>query len=976
MIHRSLDRFFFSERSYHFGNCMLTTTPPALYVNGLRAIPPISENQFTFLCVLLAHAPDEVPFEYLRSQLWPKKDRMLAFNSLHGLRHETTRKLRGDYIGTTKSAYALSVPVSTHLANCPDRVENFIGRRRILSDLEYARFKPKSARPQLHVITGGPELGKTSIAIEYAYSRKDQFQFIHYIEADSEEHLRNGLIKLRERAATLTMQKRVKGDLSRRPMDMGATEESLAFDMKELLRTSNDWLLILDNLQHPSLLKEYLPEKFNGQLLITARAYGGGELDKVAEISTFPVFPFSTDEAESFIWAALGREEAIDEEESEAVAEFTKQCGAVPGRLGGQCARVHASGDRIDTFLSKQMFQDGSRGSGEKTTTTPERAQSPHLVSMRKLLQDQYTSELMRLLPFLAAEEIDMRILISGLRRGSARHKALAEAIADDVDNTLLRPLVRAKVLQPYKTRQAPARGRRQGLINSTSFRVHRERQAELLSLLSGEVQHELAREVIKLLSFALPASEQVNILASDVALHHAQNVVSWPRVLQVNIDTGHGARLCERLGAELVRRGRFGEAEKYLKRSLVICERRYGAGSADVARATGFLGLLHMKWGDRPEAERLLRGCMEQLGSSSPKERAFWLRNLAEVCWHQAKLSEGMDLYKESIEIQMQLRARSSDLESEEQLGATQHYYASLLMSLCLDQQSEDMFKAALMTKGNLNPVSAEVALSLENYAVLLADQGRLDEALRHARRALRIQHELLGSEHPDLGATCNTVAYILQERAARGSGNFNNALRFAKLGFKLRDSAFQETHGDLSESLNRLASCNLAIGKLHDAWNFALHGLRLRKDRKNAANEPSIANSLVVAGLILSKAGQTELAEKTLLRAIEMLRDSSVSGGRGHAYCLQCLGRLYRDSARRLKAKSCFETALQMAESISTSHRLSCEIREDLENCECVVAPPKTSATVLLLKLKHDGRNQEVALEDLLLSSSTSGF
>ncbi len=82
-------------------------------------------------------------------------------------------------------------------------------------------------------------------------------------------------------------------------------------------------------------------------------------------------------------------------------------------------------------------------------------------------------------------------------------------------------------------------------------------------------------------------------------------------------------------------------------------------------------------------------------------------------------------------------------------------------------------------------------MAASLNNLAVLYDNQGRYAEAEPLYERALAIQEEVLGAEHPDVAVSLNNLAalYYAQGRYAEAEPLYERALGVGEKVFGLID-------------------------------------------------------------------------------------------------------------------------------------------------------------------------------------------
>lgn len=76
-------------------------------------------------------------------------------------------------------------------------------------------------------------------------------------------------------------------------------------------------------------------------------------------------------------------------------------------------------------------------------------------------------------------------------------------------------------------------------------------------------------------------------------------------------------------------------------------------------------------------------------------------------------------------------------------------------------------MYKRALRIEEEpLGPEHPNVATTLNNMAMLLGSQGEYEEALPLIERALRIKEEALGPEHPDVAAVLSNMGGLLKSK------------------------------------------------------------------------------------------------------------------------------------------------------------------------------------------------------------------
>ena len=125
------------------------------------------------------------------------------------------------------------------------------------------------------------------------------------------------------------------------------------------------------------------------------------------------------------------------------------------------------------------------------------------------------------------------------------------------------------------------------------------------------------------------------------------------------------------------------------------------------------------------------------------------------------------------------------------------------------MHRQALDVRKRAL---GEDHP---DVATSLNNIALVLSDQGRLDEALVMHRQALDIRKRALGEDHPGVYATdLNNMARVLYKL-----GHGSEALEKAERARGIRVRVYGADHWLVADCINTKALAMHSMGKVDEA-------------------------------------------------------------------------------------------------------------------------------------------------------------
>ncbi|MGH4007489.1 MAG: FxSxx-COOH system tetratricopeptide repeat protein [Pseudonocardiaceae bacterium] len=154
--------------------------------------------------------------------------------------------------------------------NIGPRNPGFVGRDATLGQLrERLRSGGTAVVQALHGMGG---VGKTQVAIEYAYRYVGDYDLVWWVSAEE-----NGLIgeQYTELAAELNL------------VPLRADTASAVGALRAYLRGHGRWLVVLDNAESPRDLRDWLPAG-PGHTVITSRHPGWGELATRVEIDVLP----------------------------------------------------------------------------------------------------------------------------------------------------------------------------------------------------------------------------------------------------------------------------------------------------------------------------------------------------------------------------------------------------------------------------------------------------------------------------------------------------------------------------------------------------------------------------------------------------------------------------------------------------------------------------------------------------------------
>ncbi|MDQ3761960.1 MAG: FxSxx-COOH system tetratricopeptide repeat protein [Actinomycetota bacterium] len=353
--------------------------------------------------------------------------------------------------------------------NVGPRNPGFVGRDAMLVDLRDRLQSGGTAVVQaLHGMGG---VGKTQLAIEYAYRYAEAYDVVWWINAEE-----TGLIG--EQYAALAV------ELGLIPSHVDTA--SAVGALRAYLRGQGRWLLLFDNADSPADLRDWLPAG-PGHTLITSRDPGWGELAARVEVDVLP-------RAESVELIHVSRP-ATGETEADRLAEAL---GDLPLALAQAAGFLAETGMPVEQYLrlletrTEELLNQSAPKSHPLSFAAAIRVSTDRLAEV-----DPAALALVRIGAFLASEPIPVDILIRPI------------AVAGDGQPPELNALI-AAVASPVAAHRSLGWIGRYGLARiDRGLQLHRLTQAVLRDQLADAHAAAYHRYAQALLVAADPGDER-----------------------------------------------------------------------------------------------------------------------------------------------------------------------------------------------------------------------------------------------------------------------------------------------------------------------------------------------------------------------------------------------------------------------------------------------------------------------------------
>jgi tetratricopeptide (TPR) repeat protein len=619
----------------------------------------------------------------------------------------------------TTSAAPKPAPKKSAIWNVPYRRNfNFSGRDALLT-----KVQETLASAPMHVvaITGLGGIGKTQLAVEFAFRFANTYSLVWWVRAEEPAKLAADFAAL---ASELELPEKDEPD-----------ERKIIAAVRDWLeRSADNWLLVFDNAPDAAAVKNYLPQSSAGQVLLTSRNPTWRKIAVQLDVDVL-----AREDAVEFLLARTGQEDR------RAAAELAEELGDLPLALEQAAAYIETMEKPLADYL--RLFRTRQKDLLQWVDDAADYTQSVAAtwgLSFQALQKQAPESiELLNLLAFFASEDIPQKLLHEG---ADCLPPALATLLADEI---------------AFDTTQAALK--RYSLLEVDSdqrtYSLHRLVQAVTRDRLAAESARELIATAVRLVErvFPIDSGELPTWTECAQLLPHALAVTRHAE--QVEIALEETAFVLSLTSEYLKGRAQFVEAKAAMERAVALAMKVFGPSHSHVAVCLSKLGEILFAQEDFPAAKACFELALNIDETQDPQhpQLAGHLINLGAV---QRKLG---DLASARAALERVLRLQNVDprslsnalnnlggvLYDERDFAAAQSHYER---ALALDEQA-------------LPPHHPDVAVILNNLGKTLAAQENINSARAYYERALGILQESLGPEHPSTKAVSENLSALLSQ-------------------------------------------------------------------------------------------------------------------------------------------------------------------------------------------------------------------
>ena len=665
-------------------------------------------------------------------------------------------------MGMRKAIEDLTSPIGTRsttrsIWHVPyQRNQFFTGRGTVIKELHEMLTTGRatgSERPQ--ALSGESGIGKTQIALEYAYCYKDEYRAVLWAKANSLEILMSDLVST---ADALNLPEKSDSDQGR-----------VVKAVKQWLQSHQSWLLILDSIEDKDVEKIYnfLLQECRGDILLTTRT----QIVEENVVNLFLIDPMDKEEGIALI---LQRANILKAKEpiTRASEQDQIEAGAIVNEMGGLPLALEQAGAYIkETGCGLAGYLDSYRKHRPellkqwgKGPDHPEFVAKAWSLSFHKVRQEnKAAADLLRFFSFLNPDAIPEEMIISGAHELGPALQSIARD-SFDLNNKAIRELQRFSLVRRNTKTKPP------------TFSIHRLVQQVLRDGMDSNTQRLWVERTIRAINQAFPNVEYATWFQCQQYLPHV--LVCIPYIEQEDITSIEATQLLDKAGNYLRERAQYAQAESLYQQARKIRTR-----------------ILEQR-------TRILE--------QEESDMAETLNDLAKLYYRQGKYTQAEPLYQRALAI------RENVLGPEHPNVATSlNDLARLYYSQGKNMLAEPLCQRALAIREKiLGPEHPDVANSLNDLARLYYSQGKYAQAESLYQRALAIRENILGSEHPEVAETLNNLGRLYYRQ-----GNYTQAEVLCRHALAIRERALGPEHPAVANSLNNLARLHYRQGRYTQA-------------------------------------------------------------------------------------------------------------------------------------------------------------
>ncbi|BDI28609.1 hypothetical protein CCAX7_006600 [Capsulimonas corticalis] len=670
-------------------------------------------------------------------------------------------------------------------ADLPKDLPFFTGRDRFIEQIREALADTAGADPPLPIaITALGGEGKTSCAARYCHQYAQNYNAIFWIQAQSKTTLAEGYAAIASR------------------MGLSAATEAdqtlVIRAVKHWLESNHDWLMVLDNADDLTIVRDFIPSHYGGHILITSQESAVGDIAHAMELPKLSL----EDSALLLLRRAkrISRNRPFDHattEDKEAALSIAAEVECLPLALDQAGAYIEEAKISPAKYLTE--FKSRAAELLKKNGKMSDQARKSVTITFSLAFEKVNTAhplagDLLRCCAFLAPSNIPESIFTQSKPEfGDLWLHAANPNFWDEI----------------------VSEARRYSLLTRDSendtLSIHRLVQIVLRDAISETDRRNWANTAINAISYAFPSFEYEFWQSCDQMLPHALACID--RVNRYQIASYEAGILLMETASYLNERAQYVQAEQLYDSTIRILISSVGPEHPDTLSSIAGLAIIYVNQGRYNDAEPLylqVKEIQERVLGKEHPDTLGSVHNLALLYDNQGRYEEAEPMYLQVTEIWERVLGK----EHPDTLSSINNL-ANLYKNQGRYEEAEPMYlqvkeiRERVLGKEHPNTLS-----SINNLANLYSDRGRYEEAEPLYLLVKEIQERVLGKEHPDTLSSTNNLAGLYVNQ-----GRYEEAEPLYLLAKEIRERVLGKEHPDTLSSINNLALLYSNQGRYEEA-------------------------------------------------------------------------------------------------------------------------------------------------------------
>lgn len=685
--------------------------------------------------------------------------------------------------------------------NLPEQNKYFSGRVDVLEYIDSLFNKEKKDTISIcQTISGLGGIGKTQLSIQYAYNYHYKYKTcIWFVDAESSSSIYNSFSVFVQQFNLFLPKNYNTKDLQRA--------------IKAWLSENRGWLVILDNLENVDTILPYLPDKINGQILITTR---NTRLDYG---TPFLLNVFDLNEALIFMKKRLSNTNECKMEYykykdfSEKSTVLIKRLGYLPLALEQAAAYIKEVRCSISDYL--ELLNQSSVDAFSDKYASPEYytsiVTSTWNISFAAL--EDSSQQLLNLCAYMGADNIPVNFFAE-----------MRDLLPDPLKNALSKQLTLNRVVTGLRTYSLAS-----GTVEYIN--IHRLVQEVIRKHLEIEegnnsgVNRWLQLDFNMLESYLPTSCEEaygvsqfmpIAIHAESIADHYS--ILVKTKSLKLKI-----ANLYDKIGDCYDDCGIFDNAFRNYSSSLHIKELYLGKKHSETAIQYDNIGLLYTRTGDYLEAVKWHKKAIHILESSLGKkslDTATAYNNLGLALVKNGDYDKGISWYQKCIDIELKILG-----DDHIELAADYNNMGEAYHQKHDEESALKYLKLALEIKEKqIGCMNSNIAITYNNLGSVYWRLKQYDNAIKYTQKSLNIYKRIYGEKHPNFALEMANLASILADM-----GDLEKARHDYMIAIEVGISSLGLSHPETAKTIDGMGTTYLSDGQIKFALPYFLLAYKL---------------------------------------------------------------------------------------------------------------------------------------------------